>query len=1195
MQTKITPRETHHQLLRLAHVSLDDVSLNDPELGEEPPQQQDELAAKTDAYKAGKAKLNKRLRALDKAIRVAGKRRPVFVDEDNRSLFDDAQTLAKEQVDLANKIIIKPNADGVIDIAGMTAHLDKGDQYLSTMQVAYQKGQGVAVEELKELKVTAQQHQQKVEALYKGRDDFAKWDIDLTEFDDAYSRALDNFTEMNKAINGYVVADVDKTLATSKEQLNEFAKASQKAERFVDAAEAELFLKVSMAERGIAELFTKRSELENDPAQLSAFDRVYNAATADTARANAAIRVQHGREIDSAAQDAEKRLTELQQIFLQAKGSSSEEAEITPADNGDADYIKQLSKDVAALNKTVESVDGQRDLIKNHGLNFAEFKNAHQAAKTSVVGAQSDLLAGDTRSAESRMSDVRNSIAEMKGLVKEAEAALDVVADQIVLLRKEFAGLADNRVSFAKLAELSDFGAKQLRKFDSVCGEVDARIDYAEACITSQSINEAYQAIDNSQDGMKRLKGDIESLLWMPKISTAATEQEAKESFEKAIAKVRDGIEEFSKKRTVFKDTEELKIFENIHDKAVGFADQADNFLARKKFEQAEDVLENARVTLDGLETVYERGLNTAAKVETFLAEVEETKDRINAVYKQGIALENQDHKNDFLSYNTIATDFALQVEGYIGEGKTKDARAILAKLKIAIVNLESCLTQTPQTTDPKAEPEPVVAAPQEQAPEESTADDPRTSEQKELATQASQINTAIHTTFSQGRPMCVDEYVKNLEDAYAAALERCEEATALVSSGNIESAKAAISGAKQALILLQRIQDNSRTILASLMNGITEGASYYEQGAEETYAKRAEFDDWSIDLTVFDKAYSIAKDNLANLRAAIKASQTEVAKVTLNTAEDYKQALAEAYAVAKSDRDLARTDLIIQCSDVQSALSRLSTDRPRLEGDTSLSGQFDKIYGTAFSGVERMLAAMKASNGKAAEKEILEVERLMATLEELLNQAEPLAPEEEEQAETGDTTTVVGEGERILAAIDGLQGELNSYNSNKEVFKLSEERSNFESMYDKTKAFVDKARALLAAGEDGKAEDVLENAQITMESVQIAFERGQSTAARIDDYQQVLEQANNKVTKLYGQHNLIKDEQELLTFTDHSKTASETALKAEAALKTANFALADAELGAMHGLIANMEKLIKLQSSKRHKLKAALKRKRKK
>lgn len=1166
-----------HEDDELEEIPLDDVELNTSSLSntedavEEPVS---ELEARKKAHDAELSSLYKRLKRIRKSIEVAGKRSKVFTEEDEtQDLFEAAKALGEEQIALATEVSGQKDQDGFHDLAAIKGHLDKADHYLKTMQAAYQKGQGTAVEELEDLKKTAARYQQRVEELHKERAPLTNWSVDLSAVDSAYSAALDNFTEMNRAISGYVVSEVNRTLDVAKEKLAQLKEATDSAKRYADASGTELLLKVSIAERTIKDLTEQSITLDDTPDQLGAFNKAHDEAVVEAKKANDAVLGKRGRDCESALTKADKAISQMQQVLLLARTAAAE-SEFAPSDDVDETFLQQLADDVSRQEKIVDELNSQRDLVKNHGINYPSFEAAYQSAQTAILGAQAALLARNGFSAQASIHDVRDAAEDLKDYIAEAESALEVLAEQIRDLRRALEPLADKRRDFEKYAQADEkFGGKQLGRFDAVCAEVSALIDYAEVCMQGQRVEEADQAVGNSRNGLKRLEKEAKSLLWMPQVSSAATEDEAREMLEKAIARVRADVQDYDKMRSVFRDNEELKIYAHLLDKAADYVSQAEDQLVRKRFANAEDALDNARVTLDSMEIAYERGADTAAKVEGFLADVEAAKDRIAAVYEQGMALQNPDHKNDFLSYNSIATDFAFQVEGLIAEGRVKDARAILSNLKVALANLERCVTQKPpKKKKAKAEPKATEAPVQEQEVQ-AEAVDPKAAEQKELGQQLDQIRNAINTIFSQARPHCVDEYVKDLEEAYASAMQQQEEASAALTTGDLEGARASSSAAKQVLSVMQTIQDNSRQILTSLLNGLSEGATYYDTLISGIYQKRAEFDDWSVDLAQFDNAHNRAQETLRNLHKATKDQIAEHAKTLLDKLEDDKQALEEAYAETCENRDMLRSDLIIQVSDKQSELSQLFAQQYRFDGNEALLERFTKQHAMALICAQVMLDNLKAENGKEVENQFAKFDECVANLKEMLKEA-PL-PSAENQ------TPEIDEDESISIGIEQTYRQLKSFGKRKDLFKNKEDLAEFNALVKEVETYLQEAEAQLG-GRDAKS--AFDKVEAAMENVRAAFERGQRTAATLEAYQIKVEELTDTINQLFGQRGVIQDDDDMAIFVDHNETASEAAYKIESFLKNGKITEAEVQFGFLRSLIASMERILKQQVTKQRK-----------
>ncbi|SDR06441.1 hypothetical protein [Pseudovibrio sp. Tun.PSC04-5.I4] len=1071
--------------------------------------------------------LNKRLNKLDKSIDVASGRLPVFVDEAGRSAFINAQLLADEQISIARKNYKVADLDGTTDVALMRAHVNSASNHFDKMQKIYQAGQGQAINDIEPLRPIAAKNKKDVEDVYANRDDLAKWNIDLSRFDGAYTQAQDNFTDMNTAFNGYVLSAVKVSLQKASINLSVFKDIYTWETAHLKAIEVSIVEKQSFTEQELANLHSKNTELEHDKATLATFEKCHDAALVETSRINTALKEKDGKEAETALLDLEKRFVEMQQIMLQAKAAPSTEDGESEADKSGSDAIKLLLHDVVELNQNVEELYAQKELVKEQGTDFSAFEAANQSVRANIIGAQSYLIDNNAKAANTKISEAQNNIGFMKEAVEEAKSSLAVVSEQMVLVRKQAEPLFARRSDFAQQVELGTFSTKNLKDFEQLCSKVDGIIVQGESFIKGQRIGEANQAVTNAQKGMRSLQDEVDFLQYMPTLKTVATKEESAEDFMETVDSLKQEIEEFKNHKSEFKDKEELTIFEYMYDKAVAYVDQAKVLFTREKYEVANDAVDSARITLNDLETAYERGVNTAAKVEGFLVDLQEAKDRIAAFDNFKSNITDADILGEFFSYSNIASDYAHEAETLLGLHKVKDTRGALADLKQALANLEQFITKPPRKKKRNGKRSAVSAEAENPAPENAEDLDLFAKQLAILRTDVEQLTNAVQTGKNTWEHFCEGEYAELFQAAHETAVENLSEANDWFDSadqiiGNpsvatmkeslfLGSMKAPISEAKQALIEMQNAFQVSKQILASQLKGINQGADYYASAFEDIYKVREEFSDWNLDLSAFDNAYLAAMENIANLKRAIDASDAPEARDALDKAEVDRATLLQAGAETRNVLQDVRTDLILHISDLQSEHSVLHKKISAVEANDGLLSTFEKASDAAFAGVEKALASIRDGNGNNAENQANEIEKHLASMSDAIQTAEAISAIEaasDEAKRYAETIYFTKEKDGIYAEVQKLHDVVPGAYEQWSEFCTGEYEWLFNELYESAQSNIFHASNLYDGTDEGDRTAVIKGMNAALSEAQNAY-------ARMGDIYNVSKQLITSITKV--------------------------------------------------------------------------------
>ncbi len=1071
----------------LADIPLDDVPLDDVSLEanediiEEPPKDQSEedraaaeLALRKREHSKEVSKVCRDLRSLEKAIKVAGRRRDVFIEDVNLAVFDDAKTLAALNTKQANAVLEKPDVDGFYDLEKVGQFTSRAEEYLRVMQSNYQEGQDVALDEIEGLRGIVEQHQKKAADVYANRKELENWNVDITPFDVAYEQAQSNFTEMNSAMSGYLVSAVHQTLKVAAVNLDILKETFRTIKNEISFEQVKLIERSSSTERDLAELSSRKSELEGNSVGLKDFEKLYASAQSDCKRATAAVSAQNGVEAGQAIERAEQTFIELQQVLLQNITVSGTETE-----NSEQGDVTRLAGDAVQLLQQVDDLVSQEEIVKEHRTDLPAFKEAEKSARKGIADAQSDLIDGNVSRAEDKLLEVKSNLSIMQEAVTEAQLELKICEDHIALLRKQLTPMLARRADILRQVDINPKYEKTLRRYDQIATEVETIIECAETAVKNEKLTEAIEEIANGQSGLKRLRYEVDGLQYLPKINTVLTQEDNAELFMQTLDQLREHISAYDKRKDVFRDKDERAIFDNLFDKAVDYADQAENAFNRQKFKKADDMVDNARISLDGLEIAYQRGVNTAAKIDGFELDINEAKIKIAACENFKDTVSDQKILGEFFSYQNIAYAFAYEAEGFIGSERIQDARGALADLKQALANLANFVAKPPK---PGVHADPQSGSDEARTPEEESSDDDTAlfiKQLDQLRSDTEGVARAVDIGNKSWARFCEGPYLQKFQEASQCAADELAEANEWFESAYdfkvvdekskanatlmIGSIHAPISNAKNALIEMQNAFSASKQILTSQLNGITAGAEYYVSIFEDIYKTREEFAGWSIDLTEFDDAYLTAMDNIAELKIAVEAQDGPKARETLELADDHRQALLQAGEAALRAMNEAETDLVIKLSELQSEQTALYAKKMIIEDYPNTLEAFEKANEIITSKLQEAINNIRAGQGKAAENQISLICQLLDGMQCPISDVEALAAKADAQARSRweeDPNSFTREKEEAFAAVQKLADTgIKSYHEWKEDCRGDFEVF-FEQLYQSLQAKIHDAEA---------------------------------------------------------------------------------------------------------------------------------------
>ncbi len=965
-----------------------------------------DLAERKRVHQQELSKISRNLRSLTKAVHIAGKRTDVFIEDVTLRVFEDAKQLAYANLEQANDIMNKPDKKGFVDLAKVQAFMDRGEEYLRVMQSNFSEGQEITLDNMRRISAGSLN---KVEDVYKQRAEVENWGIDLSRFDGAYEQSAENIRELNTALDNDSIAIAKQHLQAATINLAVLKDLLKKMKKRAAAAKKGVENRVQATETAATDLHARRSEIESDPKSSEEFEKLYDTISADCRQAAALIAAGKGIEAEKTVESAEDRFIKLQQIMLQSiavHGSTAEEGDRNESD------VQLLASDALELTGKADELAAQEGLVSGYNGLLPIFRKADKSARNGISKAQTDLLNGEVLAAEDKLEKVKLDLTEMHEIAIEAQSALEVASDQIALLKKQAAPLLARRTDVVKQAEANENKASFLEKFDKVTNEVNFNIDSAEAAVKNESLSEVNQDIANTQASIVELQYEVDRFKIFQATSTATTKEENAELFMQMLDRLRENIGEYNDHSDVFKDKEEKAIFDNLSDRAAAYAEQAEVLFKRQKYEDADDAINNAHIALNGLEISLERGVKTAAKLESLKLEIQDAYNRIQAFENIAKAIVNDELRGEFLSYKVIAESYVREALDYITQGRITDARGALADLKQAMVNLNEFVANPPKpkqsesyqggTETLKPEVEEETLSDEEKARREELEDIALfINEWKQLRIEVDQVKAAVKEGNKVWERFCQGDYLQRFQQSFENANKAIDEATDWLTSGDelmtpgprmkvnqdlyIASAREPISEAKKALRDMENAFDVSKQIMMSQLNGISEGAQYYIVSFDTIYKLREELAGWEIDLSAFDNAYLTAMDNIADLKVAIENQDIASSSNALELAEKHRQNLLQISNAAESAALDAEHKVAIRYADMVSDYIKLSKLEDTLANFPEILKTFESADSTAKAGLDKALELINAGEGKAAAQQFPAIEKAMDVMVEAI------------------------------------------------------------------------------------------------------------------------------------------------------------------------------------------------------------------
>ncbi|KZK98866.1 MULTISPECIES: hypothetical protein [unclassified Pseudovibrio] len=479
---------------------------------------------------------------------------------------------------------------------------------------------------------------------------------------------------------------------------------------------------------------------------------------------------------------------------------------------------------IAVLEKKVDELYAQGNLIKFCRALLGGFKKAHKAARQAITSAKSKK----TRDIQPFVAEINAGITSLSFYVGEFEDALAVIGDQIPLLQNTHGQLQEHRFQFMELASKHKNYQKKLRNFESADQEVQKHFDQITTHHRASHVDDANKAIASFEKSLLKMKAIVAWLQEAPVIQSAAPELEASLKFGKKVTKARTDLRAFHIRSGSFKDTEELVIFEKLHNRASAYIVEAEKLYAKREYRRAEDMLDNANITMTGLEIAFTRGINTAAQVEGFLQDVKEARKEIEGLDAQKATIQNPEQLRHYEGYSATASTLTIQIERLLTTGRVKDARYMLEDLNATIANMKIALDRLNPPPE-KVKPEPTVEAPpREQIIEDEPVQRPRSAKRSKHEEEAARYTAQMGKAKKDIVAMMVlrksAKYKGELADflSYKAmaddSIARVEEA---IKQDNLAEASARLQDMKTAMFTLDALLKEAKAQAQAVAEGL--------------------------------------------------------------------------------------------------------------------------------------------------------------------------------------------------------------------------------------------------------------------------------------------------------------------------------------------------------------------------------------
>ena len=353
--------------------------------------------------------------------------------------------------------------------------------------------------------------------------------------------------------------------------------------------------------------------------------------------------------------------------------------------------------------------------------------------------------------------------------------------------------------------------------------------------------------------------------------------------------------------------------------------------------------------------------------------------------------------------------------------------------------------------------------------------------------------------------------------------------------------------------------------------------------------------------MTSLDGDQALAEQTLSHVDAAIKALD----RVTALSAANEAVAAREAFELAQKECALA--------DDVATKFLQSRQDNKKAEAERRLSALQSNL-----KDAEEHRAKLTAhSDGEFGDQRLARFEQACSVVQQSLKDAydrleewkisyaHKLAHTGEEYLikmqdeiknvilDPGDERDLSDEerNEQLAFEIDKIQRNVDRFAQEQSMFRDNNERKIFVGHFEKARQFADKAQEHLKAGDENKALDQLENAQLGVDAMATFYKVGLATAQLVENYLKEISDKQKKHATLYKEHTLIQDRKEQAEFERNAQIGLSKLREAEFLIQSGKIKsgrskpVAEA-LSVCAQELASMERLLRIQSDAKHKLK---------
>ncbi|QUS58531.1 hypothetical protein [Pseudovibrio brasiliensis] len=138
-------------------------------------------------------------------------------------------------------------------------------------------------------------------------------------------------------------------------------------------------------------------------------------------------------------------------------------------------------------------------------------------------------------------------------------------------------------------------------------------------------------------------------------------------------------------------DKEQLKIFQNFEEKASFYLDEAELAAIGEDIDGANDHLDNANISMDGMRKALDHGVSSAYKVDNYVQQVSDLLKEAGTYYKQRNKIPYEEQLSDLLSYQTMVEALGQEAKLLLTENRIADAKTAIEQMKTAIGNMPKC------------------------------------------------------------------------------------------------------------------------------------------------------------------------------------------------------------------------------------------------------------------------------------------------------------------------------------------------------------------------------------------------------------------------------------------------------------------------------------------------------------------------